>query len=711
MIISDLPKSGALAAPAAIANSQVGMVSYRLPWGQFQPNQPVGGPASNPSDPSFNWSFFDAAVAQAAAYSKKAWLRIVPQGASSPSWLRALAQQYVDTDGEAINVWWDTQFQAYLIAAIQAMGARYSGNPLVAVFTCNIAADNVGDWAMPFTPASSSPTGAANWQISAPFTCPAYGSHVIVSPIANQQIHGQWVVFITGFGWFQISGWTGPTSNPSTVTLLNLGTSGNASSGTVPSTAIMQVSDIGTLQGPVYGYTTANFVTAVTNILSAAHAAFPTQVIDQEVGRSGTLDPYPGATTYQFNAATQIAQWGYANIPFGQFAIEKDIFESTTPPPSVALAAQDGSTFYLQAQCIPGSSNTSGTSGTIPVNSLSYGQFAWECFDPTGLYSPTTTASALGPYTANGGIPYNDPVPVFNKTIVAAQNYGVGVLETYEQDILNLPSFAYSVPTKPALWGIFRLGDYSEMTLGVNPALDPSWANPAISGYAARVKWSDIQPTRSTSYNWTYLDLINVKAVSTGKRYSISVGMGFATPSWATGFATVPNANHGAIPAPWDPVYQSILTTFLSALAARYDSSPNLAYIIFSGVGWLDSFSFCTSVADDNALAAITVGGVSGVNLWAQSVHQIGALYKASFTQTPIVVNFYPPSSGFKNILVAESAFASLASLLGNQVGLKWNYLTGAVLSNDVPAYSLFKQYNNHPNGVSPRWPYSTSVP
>lgn len=300
MIISDLvssyngPGTG-LANPQALANPAVGCISFRQKWGGssngVQPTAPAGGvPTNNPNDGSYSWTFFDSAVAQAASYGKKAWLRVIPQASSGPTWLNSAV--YVDTVGDNIFLWWDTNFQNYVIAMIQAMAARYASNSTVIAFTCNIAADHTGDWTMPNVKASTSPTGAANWQIQSSFTCPAYGSSVTVTPIANQLVHNLWAVFITNFGWFQITGFTGPGTNPTSVTLKNLGISGNASSGTVPATSIMFVSDIANLQGPVYNYTTARFLTALEAVVAAAQTAWSNQVIVNEVGRSGTLDPW-----------------------------------------------------------------------------------------------------------------------------------------------------------------------------------------------------------------------------------------------------------------------------------------------------------------------------------------------------------------------------------------------------------------------------------
>jgi hypothetical protein len=443
MIISDLPNANALASPLALQNKQVGMVSYRTSHKLLQPNAPVGGPTNDPADPSWAWPFLDSAVAQATQYGIPFALRVFIQSSNSPLWLRNIVQQYVDVNNNTYNIWWDTNYQAYLIALIQAISNRWKtawgATPLLTVVDFNPASQSSGDWSVPHAPSQGNTNTPPNWKMTANVTCPAYGKTAVVTPVAGSTVRPGWYVFRNTFGWFQVQSVTGPQTNPTSVTLLNPGTPGNASSGTIGSGGVFQVSDVATLTGPVYGYTTNRFVNALTAIISAVNAAFPNQIQSHEIGRSGTLDPNLGANpSFQYNSATAMAQWAYANIPLGKFAIAKNTINSTNPSPSDALSQQDGSDLYLPAQAIPGSSNTSGTSGVIPRSSRLHMQFNWFCYDVTNQYTPDSTANNNGPYAATGGVPYSDPVPVFQQTLALAQSYGVAVLETYEVDIIYI---------------------------------------------------------------------------------------------------------------------------------------------------------------------------------------------------------------------------------------------------------------------------------
>jgi hypothetical protein len=422
------------------------MVSLRTNWSNIQPTQP-SEITNDPNNPAGNWywTFLDTAIEQVTAAERFIFLRILVQQGNSPSWVQANAQQFVGIGNTTVNVYWDSYYQAAITAMIQAVGARYSGNPNLKIFSCNIASQGAGDWAV-------SHTTNANWTNSASFTCPAFGSTVSVPTTVNSGMSTDQICHIPDFGWFQCVNVPGPGA--AQTKLLNLGTSGNASSGTVAANTTITVSDVKNWTSPVYNYTTANLVNALTNIATVSANAFPNQICTHEVGRNGSLDPYPNSgTTYAYNAATQFAQWGYANMPLGRFAIQKNSLNGGTVNPAAALAAQDNSEFYLLAEAIAGSSNTSGTTGTIPANSLTGGQFTWNVYDITGEYSPTTTGPSGDPYYANGGNPYTNPVPIFDTILSLANQYNMEWLETYEVDVLNifLVNNVPSVTTQPGI--------------------------------------------------------------------------------------------------------------------------------------------------------------------------------------------------------------------------------------------------------------------
>jgi len=351
-IISDLVSVGVLANPIVLANPFVGAASYRTTWKATQGTQP-SVITNNPSDPSFNWTYLDQAIAQAAFYKKLACFHVAVQGFGQPNWVKSNAQQYLPSGssaGNTIAIWYDTYYQSALIAFIQAMGTRYGSNPVLY---------KVG-----------------------------------------------WTICSTGGSW------------------------------NVPHTA----TDITALTAAPYNYTTAKLVTAQTTILSTTATAFPNALVMMQVGTSGQLDIFPGGPTKRYNAATQISQFGYANIT--KYTMDRDGFDPFTPLPQQALSSQDSSSWYLLAQPTTGSTNTSGTTGSIPQHGVVVGQGNWQTVDTTGQY----TAASTNNYKANGGVPYTQPGPVIAATVTCVRTYFCNLYEMYEQDIIfvtnSLETFA-----------------------------------------------------------------------------------------------------------------------------------------------------------------------------------------------------------------------------------------------------------------------------
>lgn len=361
-IISDLPVSaGLLASPAALQSSIVGMVSYRSTWKVVQKSEP-SSITNDPSDPSFDWTFLDQAVAQANYYHKLFSFHVAIQGFGQPNWVKNNALQYVyDASKPSLALYWDNYYQTALIALIQAMGTRYGQYPNLYKTVWTICSKG-GSWDVPH-----------------------------------------------------------------------------------------KAADIAALTAPPYNYTTSQIVAAQKAITAAAAGAFPRQYIQLQVGRSGNLDIYPGGPSYDTNASTQIAQWAYANIP--KFAMDKDGFSPRIDSPAEALSETEQSEWYILAQPLAGSTNTSGTTGTIPKGGSVFGQQVWPAVDQSGQY----TSGSTNGFLANGRVPYTDPVPIVLGTIAAARAYNLKVLEIYDQDIVGV-LLAPSV-TFPGTGTICRLID------------------------------------------------------------------------------------------------------------------------------------------------------------------------------------------------------------------------------------------------------------
>jgi hypothetical protein len=91
-------------------------------------------------------------------------------------------------------------------------------------------------------------------------------------------------------------------------------------------------------------------------------------------------------------------------------------------------------------------------------------------------------------------------------------------------------------------------------------------------------------------------------------------------------------------PAPWNANFQRRWSTFLLALANRYDSLTTLSYVIVTGQDWGGQANLCESSADNSEL-----NSDGGVTVWVNAfVSTVGA-YVSGFVQTPLIVNIGAP--------------------------------------------------------------------
>jgi hypothetical protein len=133
---------------------------------------------------------------------------------------------------------------------------------------------------------------------------------------------------------------------------------------------------------------------------------------------------------------------------------------------------------------------------------------------------------------------------------------------------------------------------------------------PGISTVYLRVPWAFLEPEEGR-FNWALFDTPAQRWIAKGKRAALRVTcsenwLRFATPEWVKNagakgtfyeFGRGPSEKGGSWdPDFGDPVFLEKLDQFLSAMAARYDGNPNVAFIDIGSYGlWGEGHTMMSS--------------------------------------------------------------------------------------------------------------------
>ena len=146
---------------------------------------------------------------------------------------------------------------------------------------------------------------------------------------------------------------------------------------------------------------------------------------------------------------------------------------------------------------------------------------------------------------------------------------------------------------------------------------DPLLTNPNVDGYRYKVAWKAIQPDNESDYKWDQIDQQIAIAAQAGKKLSISVAAGLASPDWVYTSSPAVYKYHmlekdpttgvsiGDQPLPWDTAFKAKWLKFVAAFGARYDGNPACPYIVLGG--FMESFPmvFVSTLEDDAAVNAL----------------------------------------------------------------------------------------------------------
>ncbi len=339
--VFDLVGFGRQVKTSALTNPDVDGISVHEKWWHLEPSEGV-----------YDWSTLDAYVARITPFGKNILIRIGTMGGrhslggGTPDWVMdavgANTITYYDSGGvlRTIPLFWDQTYLDKKKAMIAAIGARYSGNPLVKVATASFANRHSEDWSVP----------------------------------DSTQIDG-----IPPAGSSEASRMSEDWSVPDSTQIDGIPPAGSSEASRMLAA----------------GYTHQKMVDAGTQIMDAAMAAWPNQVIYMAIGRiDRPLEQDPDSVARDVRDATR-SRWGANRLVIGKEIISNVIPFAPPDPTSAwalfynsrpAIAGQNLSACYGDTHCRMNGGNCNGLTadqilrGTVD-HFVSYGGKWLEIYD------------------------------------------------------------------------------------------------------------------------------------------------------------------------------------------------------------------------------------------------------------------------------------------------------------------------------------------
>ena len=207
-----------------------------------------------------------------------------------------------------------------------------------------------------------------------------------------------------------------------------------------------------------------------------------------------------------------------------------------------------------------------------------------------------------------------------------------------------------------------------------------------------RTDWATIE-SADGQFDWSFLDAGMALGQAHNKNIGISVDAGVSSPAWiySIGAKSFTLTGYGTMPAPWDPIFQSAWKDFLTQLAARYDSNPQLAFVTMSGPGRSVEYFFAKTAADVAELAA-----AGGSQVWVAAANQVTVLFATVFASTPFFCATGQPAPGVGSDMMTQVVNYGL-SAYPERFGVQSNEL-----SVSIPTNGFFPHTKINTTGLSP---------
>lgn len=244
------------------------------------------------------------------------------------------------------------------------------------------------------------------------------------------------------------------------------------------------------------------------------------------------------------------------------------------------------------------------TNGNFGLTLLSEPLSLFEILASTNAATPMSNWSSLAFFTnVTGTFSFTDRAPILNQRFYRAHE-------------LTCPRRPIGVYAKTVISDVIKHNPKANWTNYFNCYYAQLLANPAISGLLLQIHW-DLINTNSGGYDWSYVqdafDQVsswNSSNPAARKNIQFIVTPGFNSPGWLltnimssegvcdsmlTNMIASPNcgtvtfvgynenADGDVLPLPWDPIYKSAWSNFLSVLNQKYGDNPLLVSISVAG--------------------------------------------------------------------------------------------------------------------------------
>ena len=177
-----------------------------------------------------------------------------------------------------------------------------------------------------------------------------------------------------------------------------------------------------------------------------------------------------------------------------------------------------------------------------------------------------------------------------------------------------------------------------------------------------------------------------------------------ATTSQTLNFTAPPVKSE--MPMPWDPTFQKQWQAFVTAFGVRYDSVPQLCYVVMGGLGRQAETYFVNSPADTTEFENAGDGP-----RWQAAGVTIAGYYAKAFPTTHLISALGTPTRDAYGTAVHNALLAQWTALYPGRLGVSCDSLSGGIGTQNDVALIVGQFAPTSDSGFQMLDPYSVASP